>query len=131
MIPIILTGFKSIKKMIKTVNTGSNVRVSRRYTVTYSTKTKSWNEAFVEETIGEERYGWDRVDYGKNIVELEWAFSGTVVGLQFKTMTTIENHDWLPNKILEIEHFPLCFFHSDRFESKNPAQKYDLFCTFS
>lgn len=99
--------------------------------MTYSTKTKSRNKAFVEETIGEERYGWDCVDYGKNIVELEWAISGTVVGLQFKTMLTVENHDWLPKKILEIEHFLLCFFHSDLFQSKDPAQKYDLFCSFS
>ena len=52
---------------------------------TYSTKTKTRNKAFVEEAIGEESNSWASVDNGENIVELEWSFSWSMMGLQIPT----------------------------------------------
>lgn len=49
---------------------------------TYSAKTQARNEALVEEAIGEESNSRDSVRYGKNIVELEWTISRSMVGLQ-------------------------------------------------
>lgn len=50
----------------------------------YSAKTETRDEAFVKEAIGEEGYGWNCIYDRENIVELEWAFSGFMVGLQLK-----------------------------------------------
>lgn len=41
--------------------------------------------AFVKEAIGNENNGWDRVDDGKNVVELERTFPRSMVGLPIET----------------------------------------------
>lgn len=39
----------------------------------------------MEEAIGEESNSWASVDNGENIVELEWSFSWSMMGLQIAT----------------------------------------------
>jgi hypothetical protein len=55
---------------------------------TYSTKTQARNKAFVKEAIGEESNSWASVDNGKNIVELEWTFSWSMMGLKIEQKLT-------------------------------------------
>lgn len=57
----------------------------------------------MEKTIREEGYGWDSVGYGKYIVEFEWSFSGSMVGLQFKILLTMKR--LIGSREIEIQYF--------------------------